>query len=130
MYREDSFFTLTIGGQIGLVALSLVLAVVFIYICWRTTRGKAAWLRLAIALFLFMLFIWLMPQVYYTYYIFLLGVPWQVVIQPPPTPRDLIRILFFAENTNLSFHAQAVIGWVLIILGLFRPQLSKTKPAR
>lgn len=130
MYREDSFFTLTTGGQIGLVALSLVSAAMFLYICWRTTRGKFIWLRLAIAVFLFMSFIWLMPQVYYTYYVFLLGVPWQVIIQPPPTPVNLARILLFAENANLSFHAQAVIGWALIMLGLFRPKLDKTRSVR
>ena len=130
MYREDSFFTLTIGGQIGLVTLSVLLAAIFLHICWRTTLGKFIWLRFAIAVFLFMSFVWLMPQIYYIYYIFLLDVPWQIVIQSPPTPVDLGRILLFAENANLSFHAQAVMGWALILLALLRPKFEKPKPAR
>lgn len=129
MYQGDSFFTLSIAGQIGLAFLSAILALIFIYLGWRTTREKPLWLRLLIAIVLFFLFIWLMPQVYYTYYIFLLGVPWQIIIQTPPTPLGLARILFFAENANLSFHAQAAIGWTLLFIAMFRPRLNRLKPA-
>lgn len=121
MYAQDSFFTLTIPGQIGLALLSTVLAAITIWVAMRLMRGRRLVLRILWAFACWAAFIWLAPQVYYTYYIFLLdGLPWQVVIKAPPDPVELLRILTFTERANLSFHAQGALGWLLLVLAVLR----------
>lgn len=120
MYAEDSFFTLTVPGQIGLAALSAVMAGISIWVCHKLSRGRSWISRILIAALIYFLFIWLAPQIYYTYYIFLLeGLPWQVVVQTPPTPVSLARLMMFQENQNLSFHAQGLLGWVLLAVAVW-----------
>lgn len=121
MYAEDSFFTLTLPGQIGLALLSCGLALFTIAVCWKLSANRLVWARLIIGLALFAGFIWLAPQIYYTYYIFILDdLPWQVVVGWPPSPLELLKIVTFQERTNLSFHAQGFLGWLLIAVAAFR----------
>ena len=68
MYESDSFFTLSVGGQIGLALLSLWLSVLVLWALWRGTRGLPRLSRLGAAYLGFWLFVWLSPQVYYQYY--------------------------------------------------------------
>ena len=70
MYESDSFFTLSVGGQIGLAALSLVLSVLVLWAVRRGTRGLPRLSRLGgcVSVARFWLFVWLSPQVYYQYY--------------------------------------------------------------
>lgn len=121
MYVEDSFFTLTVPGQIGLAMLSSVLALLTIGTCWKLSTNRPLWARLLIGLFLFVVFIWLAPQIYYTYYIFILDdLPWQIVGGWSASPFELLKILTFQERTNLSFHAQGFLGWLLVAVAAFR----------
>ena len=124
MYSQDSFFTLSVPGQIGLVCLSGILSAIALFACWRLTQGRSPVLRLAVGLVLVFMFEWLSPQIYYTYYILLLDVPWQSVVRAPPSPRSLLRLLVLGENANLSFHARAVLGWAILLLALIRPYIN------
>ena len=118
MYNEDSFFTLSVPGQIGLFALSCTLTVITLLIVWRISKGRHWALRLSIGLLAFFSFEWLSPQLYYTYYIFLLEVPWQLVIHQPPTPFGLTKLLTFSEHSNLSYHSRGLLGWAIIFTAL------------
>ncbi|MEL6750836.1 MAG: hypothetical protein AAFO70_02000 [Pseudomonadota bacterium] len=118
-YEGDSFFTLTLPGQVGLAFLSLCLAAGWLWATWRLTRGHYAWVRLGIAAVAFALFDWLSPQIYYTYYMALLGVPAQIIIGPPPLPDELGRLLTFSVRANLSFHSRGFLGWALLLMAAY-----------
>jgi len=124
MYAGDSFFTLTSGGQVLVGGLSLLLTViclaVYVKLSWR--RPWPA--RLIAAFSVFVFFVWLSPQIYYVCYIFLRGVPWQMVIGIPPSPSELLKLLTFSDRANLSFHSRGLLGWILIAVALFQPRLT------
>ncbi|MEN0040319.1 MAG: hypothetical protein AAF764_03175 [Pseudomonadota bacterium] len=74
-----------------------------------------------ISLVAFALFDWLTPQIYYFYYLGVIGdLPLQVVMDLPPTPTDLLRLLTFNERSNLSFHSRGLLGWALIAIALMQ----------
>ena len=124
MYAQDSFFTLTLAGRSGLVALSLLMTLATLLLCWKLVRRQRITIRIAIAALLYFFWIWLAPQVYYTYYIFILDdLPWQVVVQFPPTPYQLFTLMLFRENANLSFHSQGLLGWLLLGIALCAPRI-------
>lgn len=125
MYTDDSFFTLTLSGRIGLASISLALTVAVVVILWKVTGNRHGIVRhgvvrLLVALVTLYLFEWLSPQIYYLYYVFLLDVPWQNVIGYPPTLRALLKLLTFSDNANLSYHARGLLGWLLIALAIIR----------
>ena len=84
MYNQDSFFTLTTLSQIGLLSLSVLM---FVLLIGSMARFYADWwVKLVVALSGFFLFVWLSPQIYYTYYLFIFeGLPIQSVVGKPPT---------------------------------------------
>lgn len=118
MYPDDSFFTLSVGGQIGLVALSTSLAVFTLFLFWRIARGRHLAVRLGLAFAYFFLFVWLSPQVYYFYYLTLFdGLPFQSVVKAPPGPITLLDLLTFQDRATLSAHSKGILGWMLIVIG-------------
>jgi hypothetical protein len=125
MYSEDSFFTLSIPGQLGLVGLSCGLAAITLFACWRMTKKHPPITRIFIGIVAFYAFVWLAPQIFYTYYVFLLSVPWQNVIQTPPSPLSIIKVLSFSDNANLSYHSRGLLGWLTLIIALASPYLGK-----
>lgn len=119
MYAEDSFLTLSMIQRFGLVFLSMALFSLMVFIFRRVVRKSSAILRILTAIALFFLFVWLSPQIYYTYYQLIFdGLPVQIVIKAPPSPVRLGKILLFQEMT-LSGHSKALLGWVLIILAIW-----------
>lgn len=129
MYSGDSFFTLSMAGRVGLVCLSAVLVVAIFALArfaFRYVEGvppvKRLLARIGIAAGLFWAFVWLSPQVYYLYYQAILGgLPWQVVIGPPPALGTIVEQLGFAASDTLSDHSKGVLGWGLLayaVLGL------------
>ena len=126
MYAEDSFFTLTVPGRVGLVCVSLILSGVTLAVLWRLAKLLTWPVRLGLALVLFYLFVWLSPQFYYLYYIFLLeGLPWQLVIGAPPSIGDMARLLLFQDSANLSYHSRGALGWLMILVSLLQPRLAQ-----
>jgi len=120
VYEGDSFFTLTPGGRIGLVLVSICLAGIAFVAVAVFARGRALILRLAIAAGIFCLFVWLAPQMHYFYYRTIFdGLPWQSVVKAPPSPVDLLALLAFRDPT-LSAHATALLGWALLGIAALR----------
>lgn len=127
MYQDDSFHTLSQAGQIGLACLSLALTAVLLVLAWRMMGTRPLSVRIAIAIILFLGFVWLSPQIYYTYYLFLFdGLPLQIVIHPPPGPRYLADLIFFQDRATLSAHSKGVLGWLLLLIAFMKPRISLT----
>ena len=128
MYRQDSFFTLSAGGQVGLAALSAVLALLTVYAAaflFRKLQFDNGLIRLlsclAGAFFLLWSFVWLSPQVYYFYYQMIFsGLPWQVVIKEPPGPGSIADLLLFRGDETLSDHSKGLFGWTLILYAIVK----------
>ena len=117
MYTDDSFFTLSSTGQIGLAALSVVLSALFLWFAVRITWCNTRLVRILVSLLLFTLFVWLTPQVYYAYYMMVFDdLPLQLVIKAPPSPVELGRLLTFTGSDNLSAHSKGVLGWLMLVV--------------
>lgn len=117
-YTGDSFFTLSPSGQAGLMLLSAALAVAMIALARRLPGPRPV--RTLTALAAFAAFVWLSPQVYYTYYRAIIpGLPAQWVIQTLD-PGETIRLLTFRDGTSLSAHGRGVLGWAMIAAALIR----------
>jgi len=115
MYEGDSFYTLTGLGQFGLALLSLTLTAVLLWLAAKVMRRLSLVLSVVLALILFYGFVWLSPQIYYTYYMTLFeGLPWQIVVKDPPDMQKILRMLTFRDDATLSAHSQGVLGWLLI----------------
>ena len=126
VYTGDSFFTLSYAGQIGLAALSVFLSAFFIWLAVRITRKSGRLVRIIASLVLFVLFVWLTPQVYYAYYIMVFDdLPVQWVIKTPPSPAELGRLLIFAGSDNLSAHSKGILGWLILLIPQIVPQHRK-----
>ena len=120
MFEGASFFTLSPSGQAGLLGLSILLAVCTLWLTRRVARNRPWAIRLLIALVAVFAFEWLSPQLYYLYYIQLFELPLQLVIGMPPTPTDLLRILTFTAQPDLSHLSRGVLAWALILASLFQ----------
>lgn len=115
MYSQDSFFDLTPVGQVGLICLSAALGALTVLAARRLLGRRAVGARIAGALALFWLFVWISPQGYYQYYRLLIAdLPLQWVIWPPPPPNEPLLMLVFQGPQTLSAHSQGVLGWLLI----------------
>ncbi|NKB54334.1 MAG: hypothetical protein GKR97_19345 [Rhizobiaceae bacterium] len=126
MYAEDSFFTLSIAGRLGLVAVSLLLSGLTLLLLWYLARGRHLVIRLLLAMIAFSVFVWLSPQLYYLYYLVLFeDLPWQFVIAAPPSPSELGGQLLFQERHNLSYHSRGVLGWIMVVMALLHPRLDQ-----
>jgi len=83
-YAEDSFFTLGMGGRIGLVILSGVLMILCVWLVWTCVKGWGRVWRVVFALGVFWGFLWLSPQVYYAYF-------WLIFERPYPSRSWCVR---------------------------------------
>ena len=112
MYQQDSFFDLTPWGQVGLACISLTLFALMMFVTYRLLWRVPIWVRVLGALCLFYVFVWVSPQVYYTYYRMIIpDLPLQWVIWPPPEPSKALKMLVFQWRDNLSAHGQGLLGW-------------------
>ncbi|MEM7724354.1 MAG: hypothetical protein AAF376_18570 [Pseudomonadota bacterium] len=120
MYEGDSFFTLSAAGQAGLALLSLVFAGLVVGLV-RLLGWRRHWaIRVVIAFVVFLGFVWLSPQGYYTYYRLIIdGLPAQSVIREPPRPEDLLALLTFSGRGTLAAHSQGVLGWFMLVAALW-----------
>lgn len=114
-------------GRTGLVCLSIALAAGLLLLVRRVVRHSTPSVRALAAAVLFYLFVWLSPQLYYIYYLMIFDdLPDQWVVGPPPAALEIIRLLFFVAQNDLSHHGQGVLAWVLLVAALW-PQRN---PAR
>jgi len=108
-------------GRAGLIILSLVLAALTALAFVKYTCHMPRPARLLLALLFLWVFVWLSPQVYYLYYMMLIdGLPLQNIMQLPPGPSEIVRLLSFGGKASLAHHSQGLLGWVLILLSFLR----------
>jgi len=120
MYEGDSFYTLTWIGRVGLVMLSVAMTLLLLWLAWALMKRMPLPFGILLALVLFFGFVWLSPQIYYTYYMTLFeGLPWQIVVKSPPSANTLFKLLTFRGPANLSAHSQGVLGWLLLVMSLW-----------
>ncbi len=125
-YAQDSFFTLSPPEQAGLLLLSLALSAVLIWLSYRLGRQRKAMLAVPAVLSVFAAFVWLSPQIYYGYYLSIIdGLPRQIVIQNPPSPKALLSLLLFNEAATLSDHSKGLLGWGMIAAAFATKALSR-----
>ena len=136
-YPGDSFYTLPPSAEVGLALLSLVLIGLLFTVSaakslWLarllspTAQGSGLWaLDLAATLALAYLALWLVPQIYYLYYLTVFdGLPWQSVIKPPPGASEFFRLLLLSETASLSTHLQGVTARALLLASAAPPALA------
>jgi len=129
MYARDSFFTLGPWEQVGLLGVSAGLSVVTLWLAWLLMRRPKLPVRVVIALVILWDFVWVSPQIYYLYYQTIIpGLPWQVVLDRPPSVPDLLVILGFAGEPTLSEHGKGVLGWALIGLAVWPSLAALRRP--
>ena len=131
VYEGDSFFTLGVAGQIGLLIVSLLMAAAALGVTRLMTFHRPLILRPFIWAVLFISFIWLSPQGYYTYYRLIFdGLPAQSVIQAPPRPEELLAFLTFTGDATLSAHSVGVLGWLMLVVAMLprRKRASVAQP--
>jgi len=119
MYQNDSFYSLSIAGQIGLVLLSLFISIGIVWIAHKLSRNQNIVSRLCIALGLFYAFIWLSPQIYYSYYWLIFeNLPVQNVIKRPPSLGKIANLIFFQERASYSNHGKGLLFLLLILVAI------------
>lgn len=127
MYSEDTFFHLTIQGRVGLVILSLVLFAFTIGLFWKISSRYNLLVKVLCAIVFIWLFIWVSPQIYYLYYIQIFNdLPYQNVIQKPPSPLEVLKTITFFANSSLSNHAKGIVFWAMMLIAL-GPSSKKNK---
>ena len=121
MYAQDSFFTLTPGQQLGLLALSGAFAAITLAFAALGLRRLPRGLAVVGAAAVIWAFAWLSPQGYYQYYRLIIdGLPAQWVIGAPPGLRTLGAVLSFQGPGTLSAHSLGALGWTVIIVATIR----------
>ena len=92
---------------------SVVLGGLVILACAvRASRLPRWYMRLALAALIYWGFVWLSPQIYYTYYMMIFeGLPLQWVVRQPPALGDIGRLLTFRGPATMSAHGLGILGW-------------------
>ena len=128
MYTNDTFFHLSLVGQIGLIAISLALASITLLGTWVLTRRRGLVTRALAALGVVTVFEWIAPQIHYLWYLVVIdGLPLQWVIPAYPQPASAWQVLGFQLPASLSAHGRAALGWLIIATAIVAPWL---KPQR
>ncbi|MFL4468580.1 hypothetical protein ACERZ8_01340 [Tateyamaria armeniaca] len=129
MYEGDSFFTLTLWGRMGLLALSVLFALVALAVTRLMTYYRPLVIRIPIWAVLFITFVWASPQGYYTYYRLIFdGLPAQSVLGALPRPEEMIALLTFRHSATLSAHSLGVLGWAMLAIAIW-PRRRKCRDA-
>ncbi len=111
MYDGDSFFSLTMAARIGLLLLSFGLAALTAVAFIKITCRMAWPVRLLLAPVFLWIFVWLSPQVFYLYYMTLFDhLPLHNVVQSPPRPSQIMRLLSFAGKASLVAACNRAFG--------------------
>jgi len=117
VYQNDSFHTLDLMQQIGLVCLSVVLLGLTLGGSYYLMKKRSLVVRLAIALVVFYLFLWLSPQIYYAYYQLLWpSLEFRIVVGDLPTLWHLLELITFQGRATTTWHAQGLLGVLLLVL--------------
>ncbi|MEM6355097.1 MAG: hypothetical protein AAF844_05360 [Pseudomonadota bacterium] len=129
MYANDSFFTLSPMAAFGLAVLSTALAAALLGAVRAVSKTRSVFNPPVVgALALWWVFLWLSPQLYYTYYMAVFpALPVQSVIRWPPGPLTLLELLSLTGPATLAAHAQGALGWACLGLS-FRCRYRAAEP--
>ena len=116
-FASDSFWTLSPAARAGLAVVAALSAAGAVLLLWPALRLWTAG-RVAAALGVLWLYLWLSPQGFYAFYGLIFDVPAQWVAGGPPGPMRVVRALTFTEEASLSRVAQGLLGWALLLLAL------------
>jgi len=120
LYQNDSFYSLSTFGQLGLVFLSLLLCLGLMWVLCRLSRGRSVMVSVLLSLVLFYLFVWLSPQIYYSYYWLIMeNLPVQNVIKRPPSFYKIADFMFFQGRATYSNHAKGLMNLAMISLAVW-----------
>ncbi len=123
MYADDTFYTLAYPEQLGLALLSTGLAGGVLLVAWQLMVPHGRLIRMAIAVSLFYLFVWLSPQAYYTYYLMVLdGLAWQIVVKPARSPQAVVEIVTFQGPSTLAAPSKGLLALTLMLIALGAPR--------
>lgn len=121
MYQGDTFFHLSIPGQIGLVLLSGCLALLLLWVFWKTSSRFGTLVKVLLAFLCLWGFVWISPQVYYLYYWLIFeDLPLQMVIQSPPGIQTIVELISFKGKATLSDHSKGALFWLMILMVIVR----------
>ncbi|MEM9329710.1 MAG: hypothetical protein AAGA53_00185 [Pseudomonadota bacterium] len=116
MYSNDTFFNLTMPGQIGLALLSVILCAFTVWLFLKISTRFALWVKLLLSIVVLWFFVWLSPQIYYTYYWMIFdNLPVQIVIRWPPNLAEVFELMTFTGSNNLSAHSKGALFWIMVI---------------
>lgn len=125
-YPTDSFWTLGVGGRLGVIALSAVgISATFLCLAWKTSlilrfrRGPTAtaWalIDIAIGLFIFAVVFSVSPQAFYSFYRLIIpGLPQQWVIDGLLDQDRLKMIAIVTSGGSLADHLAGVALWATV----------------
>lgn len=126
MYSDDTFFHLSIPGQIGLAILSALLCIITVWIFHKTSSRFGLLVKVLLAIVFLWTFTWVSPQIYYLYYwVIFDGLPLQSVIQTPPSVAEILAYITFSGEQNLSAHSKGVLFWILIFVAVWKKYQDK-----
>lgn len=126
MSGAESFYALTPLGRIGLLTLSVALCVAMIFLTRVIVTGWPLIARVMLSLILLWAFIWLSPQVFFSFYsLFFDEVPKGWVVKGPPPIGMAIRVITFTGPADVMHHAQGALG----ILMVFSAIVAKRDPS-
>ena len=128
VYADDTFFHLSLVGQVGLVLISLLLAAITLAGTWALTRRRGLVTRVLASLGVVVVFEWLAPQIHYLWYLVVIdGLPLQWVVPLYPQPAAAWQVLGFQLPESLSAHSRAALGWLVIATALAAPWIRQPR---
>ncbi|MGB0505476.1 MAG: hypothetical protein ACPGGK_04700 [Pikeienuella sp.] len=131
MYEGDTFFHLGFLGGTGLVILSIALMVLMIMATHRLAKffPYQIW-TVVTAIFLFWVFVWLSPQVYYIYYVMIFDdLPMQAVVGwPPAGGEEIVDLILFRGEGSISSHSRGALFWLITAVAFFSGVSDEEEP--
>ncbi len=127
-YPNDSFYTLSVPGAIGLALITTTLLLLILIASWFNTniwikrceaysvffKSFFVLLNMLLVIAVYQLFLVIAPQIFYTYYQFIfLDLPVQWVIKPI-TVDKLLERFYLRLDGSIADHLASFTLWVLI----------------
>ncbi|MEL6451451.1 MAG: hypothetical protein AAFQ19_09330 [Pseudomonadota bacterium] len=129
MYAGDSFYTLGLWAQVGLICVSVLFGLLALAFTRLITLRRPLVLCVPIWIVAYITFLWGSPQGYYEYYRLIIdGLPAQSLIGPPPRPEEVLAFLTFSHRSTLAAHSAGLLGWAMFVVAIW-PQRRKCRDA-
>lgn len=128
LYEGDGFWALEWETRAGLSALAVFTGGALALLARAASSGLPGGpirplLGVCVALAAYWTFLWLSPQLFYTYYgVANPNLPARIVVDPaPPGLEPLVGALSF-EGSGLADHARSGLGWLMLLAAATAPR--------